>query len=247
VIEQVSKHANGQSCADLIHPKHIAMPPIRVLPSLLSADFARLAEELAACQQAGASMLHVDVMDGHFVPNLSLGPFIVEAMRRSTDLHLDVHLMMSDPQKYIREFRQAGSDAITIHVEAVGQRQLAAVIDQIRDSGAKVGLALNPDTDPTLWFWAFAKVDLVMFMTVYPGFGGQAFIPQVRPRIQATRAAFPQLDIQVDGGIARDTIPLVLADGANRLVCGSAYFKDSDKPGFIKWAESQRIPLLKPA
>ena len=211
-----------------------AMPPIRLLPSLLSADFARLAEELAACKQAGAKMLHVDVMDGHFVPNLTFGPFIVEAMRRSTDLFLDVHLMMTDPQKYIEAFRKAGSDAITVHVEAVGQRQLEQVINQIRASGAQVGLALNPDTDPELWFWAFAKVDLVMFMTVYPGFGGQAFIPQVRPRIRATRAAFPTLDIQVDGGVARDTIPLVIADGANRLVCGSAYFNDKDK-WFIYW------------
>ena len=217
-----------------------AMPPIRLLPSLLSADFARLAEELAACKQAGAKMLHVDVMDGHFVPNLTFGPFIVEAMRRSTDLFLDVHLMMTDPQKYIEAFRKAGSDAITVHVEAVGQRQLEQVINQIRASGAQVGLALNPDTDPELWFWAFAKVDLVMFMTVYPGFGGQAFIPQVRPRIRATRAAFPTLDIQVDGGVARDTIPLVIADGANRLICGSAYFNDKDKAGFIRWAEQQK-------
>ena len=207
---------------------------------MLSADFARLAEELAACKQAGAKMLHVDVMDGHFVPNLTFGPFIVEAMRRSTDLFLDVHLMMTDPQKYIEAFRKAGSDAITVHVEAVGQRQLEQVINQIRASGAQVGLALNPDTDPELWFWAFAKVDLVMFMTVYPGFGGQAFIPQVRPRIRATRAAFPTLDIQVDGGVARDTIPLVIADGANRLVCGSAYFNDKDKAGFIRWAEQQK-------
>jgi len=221
------------------------MPTIRLLPSLLSADFARLAEELAACKQAGASMLHVDVMDGHFVPNLTFGPFIVEAMRRSTDLFLDVHLMMTDPQKYIEAFRKAGSDAITVHVEAVGQRQLEQVINQIRASGAQVGLALNPDTDPELWFWAFAKVDLVMFMTVYPGFGGQAFIPQVRPRIRATRAAFPKLDIQVDGGVARDTIPLVIADGANRLVCGSAYFNDKDKAGFIRWAEEQR-PEVRP-
>ena len=213
------------------------MPPIRVLPSLLSADFARLAEELAACKRAGASILHLDVMDAHFVPNLTFGPFIVEAMRRSTDLFLDVHLMMTDPQKYIEAFRKAGSDAITVHVEALGQRQLEQVINQIRASGAKVGLALNPDTDPELWFWAFAKVDLVMFMTVYPGFGGQAFIHQVRPRIRATRAAFPHLDIQVDGGVARDTIPLVIADGANRLVCGSAYFNDKDKAGFIAWAE----------
>lgn len=216
-----------------------AMPTVTVLPSLLSADFTRLADELAACKAAGARLLHVDVMDAHFVPNLTLGPFIVEAMRRATDLHLDVHLMMTDPQKYVADFRKAGADAITIHVEAVGQRKLAEAIAQVKATGARVGLALNPDTDPELWFWAFEQVDLVMFMTVYPGFGGQAFIPQVRPRIRATRARFPALDLQVDGGIARDTIPLVLADGANRLVCGNAYFKDRDRAGFIKWAESQ--------
>ncbi len=215
------------------------MPTIRVLPSLLSADFTRLGDELAACKAAGATLLHLDVMDAHFVPNLTFGPFIVEAMRRATDLHLDVHLMMTDPQKYIADFRKAGADAITIHVEAVGQRRLQAAIEQVKASGAKVGLALNPDTDPELWFWAFAQVDLVMFMTVYPGFGGQAFIPQVRPRIRATRVRFPDLDLQVDGGIARDTIPLVIADGANRLVCGNAYFKEQDRAGFLRWAEGR--------
>jgi ribulose-phosphate 3-epimerase len=156
-------------------------------------------------------------------------------------LHLDVHLMMTDPLRYIDDFRAAGSDAITVHVEALGQRRLRAGIEQIRASGAKVGLALNPDTDPELWFHSFAAVDLVMFMTVYPGFGGQAFIPQVRPRIRATRAAFPALDIQVDGGVNRQTIPLVLADGANRLVCGNAFFTDSDPAGFLRWAEGGAV------
>ena len=131
-----------------------------------------------------------------------------------------------------------GSDAITIHVEAIGPRKMEAAIEQVRATGAKVGLAFNPDTDPTLWFKFMDQVDLVMFMTVYPGFGGQSFIPEVRPFIQKTRAAFPELDIQVDGGLNRETIPTVIEDGANHLVCGSAYFKDADKPGFIKWAES---------
>ena len=109
----------------------------------------------------------------------------------------------------------------------------------MRDTGAAVGLAFNPDTDPELWFRHFAQVDLVMFMTVYPGFGGQAFIPQVRRFIRATRAAFPELPIQVDGGINRETVPLVRADGANRLVCGNAFFKDQDPAGFLRWAERQ--------
>ena len=214
------------------------MTEIRVLPSLLSADFSKLAEELEACEAAGARSLHVDVMDGHFVPNLTLGPFIVEAMRKHSSAWLDVHLMMTNPLDYVQAFRDAGSDAITIHVEAVGPRQMGAAIAQVRATGAKVGLAFNPDTDPSLWFKFMDQVDLVMFMTVYPGFGGQSFIPEVRPFIRKTRAAFPDLDIQVDGGINRDTIPLVIEDGANHLVCGSAYFKDADPAGFITWAES---------
>ncbi len=214
------------------------MRPVRVLPSLLSADFAHLGKEIDRCAAAGARLLHVDVMDGHFVPNLTFGPFIVAAMRRCTALPLDVHLMMTDPIRYAADFRAAGASALTIHVEAIGQRALPAAIDAVRATGAQVGLALNPDTDPELWFDHFAQVDLVMFMTVYPGFGGQAFIPQVRPRIRATRARFPNLPIQVDGGIARDTIPLVTADGADRLVCGNAFFKDPDQAGFIRWAES---------
>ena len=213
------------------------MRPITVLPSLLSADFSRLADEVARCAESGARMLHVDVMDGHFVPNLTLGPFIVEALRRCTRLHLDVHLMMTDPLRYVRDFRAAGADTIAIHVEAIGPRAMREAIATVRATGAQVGLALNPDTDPELWFPHFAAVDMVMFMTVYPGFGGQSFIPQVRPRIRATRAAFPTLPIQVDGGINRETIPLVAADGADRLVTGNAFFKDRDPAAFLRWAE----------
>lgn len=218
------------------------MNAVTVLPSLLSADFTRLADELKRCEDAGARMLHVDVMDGHFVPNLTIGPMLVEAMRRATRLHLDVHLMMTNPVKYLKDFRNAGADALTIHVEAVGQRSLDEAMAAVRATGAKLGLAFNPDTDPELWFRFLAKADLAMFMTVYPGFGGQAFIPQVRPRIRATRAAFPDLEIQVDGGINRDTIPTVVADGANRLVCGVAYFRDTDPAGFLRWSEAHRLP-----
>jgi ribulose-phosphate 3-epimerase len=218
------------------------MPPIRVLPSLLSADFSRLGEELQRCERAGARILHVDVMDGHFVPNITLGPFIVEAMRRATALPLDVHLMLTDPLRYAAAFVKAGAAAITIHVEAVGPRAMREAIAAVRATGAQVGLAFNPDTDPELWFDHLATVDLAMFMTVYPGFGGQSFIPQVRPRIRATRARFPQLDLQVDGGINRETIPLVVADGANRLVCGNAFFGDADPAQFIQWAERRLSP-----
>ena len=213
--------------------------PVTVLPSLLSADFGHLADEVKRCEAAGARVLHLDVMDAHFVPNLSFGPFIVEAIRRSTKLHLDVHLMMTDPLRYIDDFRAAGADALTIHVEAIGPRTMTEAIGRVRDTGAAVGLAFNPDTDPELWFRHFESVDLVMFMTVYPGFGGQSFIPQVRRSVRATRAAFPELPIQVDGGINRETIQLVLADGADRLVCGNAFFKDKDPAGFLRWAEGQ--------
>lgn len=216
------------------------MRPVLVLPSLLSADFSRLADEIKRCEDAGARRLHVDVMDGHFVPNLTFGPLLVEAMRRSTRLPLDVHLMMSNPGKYLKDFRNAGADALTLHVEAVGQRSLDETMAAVRATGAQLGLAFNPDTDPELWFRFLAQADLAMFMTVYPGFGGQSFIPQVRPRIRATRAAFPQLDIQVDGGINRSTIPTVVTDGANRLVCGVAFFKDADPAGFLRWAEAVR-------
>ena len=215
----------------------VLVRPVTVLPSLLSADFAHLADEVKRCESAGARMLHVDVMDGHFVPNLTIGPFIVAALRRCTKLHLDVHLMMSDPVRYLDDFRKAGADALTIHVEAIGPRAMDQAIAAVRATGAQVGLAFNPDTDPRLWFRFLAKVDLAMFMTVYPGFGGQTFIPETRDFVRATRTAFPRLAIQVDGGINRDTIPLVTADGADRLVCGNAFFKDADPAGFLRWAE----------
>ncbi len=209
----------------------------QVLPSILSADFARLADELARCAAAGARAVHIDVMDAHFVPNLTLGPPIIASLRKATALQLDVHLMMSDPMRYAADFRKAGSDLITIHVEAVGQRRMPAAIDGLRALGCQVGLAFNPDTDPRLWFPWFDRVDLVMFMTVYPGFGGQAFIPEVRDFVRATRARFPRLPIQVDGGINRETIPTIVADGADRLVCGNAFFHDSDPAEFLRWAE----------
>jgi ribulose-phosphate 3-epimerase len=215
------------------------MPARQVLPSLLSADFARLADECARCAAAGATELHLDVMDAHFVPNLTIGPCVIEALRRATPLKLDVHLMMTDPLRYAEDFRAAGADVITVHVEAVGPRRMPEAIRALRATGAEVGLAFNPDTDPRLWFKFFGAVDLVMFMTVYPGFGGQAFIPEVRDYIRATRLAFPELDIQVDGGINRATVPLVVGDGANRLVCGNAFFKDPDPAAFLRWAEGR--------
>ena len=212
--------------------------PVTVLPSLLSADFARLGDAVARCAAAGASAVHVDVMDGHFVPNITIGPQVVAALRPLTDLLLDVHLMISRPEPYIEAFRAAGADRLYIHVEAVGPRDIDRAIDALIASGAEPGLAFNPDTDPMMWLPAIDRVSAVMIMTVYPGFGGQRFIDATRPRIRALRAARPQLPIQVDGGINRDTVATVVADGADRLVAGNAFFTDPDPAAFLNWAQA---------
>lgn len=204
----------------------------QVLPSLLSADFARLADELARCQACGAKAVHIDVMDAHFVPNLTLGPPVIASLRKATGLQLDVHLMMSDPMRYAEDFRKAGSDAITIHVEAVGQRRMEAAITGLRALGCQVGLSFNPDTDPRLWFKWFDRVDLVMFMTVYPGFGGQAFIPSALDKVRAIRdridASGRSIRLEVDGGINASNIGAVAAAGADTFVAGSAIFGSAD-------------------
>jgi ribulose-phosphate 3-epimerase len=214
---------------------------ITLLPSILAADFTALGDDLRQAAASGATVFHLDCMDAHFVPNLSFGPMVVEAVRRVLpDATLDVHLMMSDPEAYLNDFRQAGSDLIYIHVEAIGPRRISEAIANVRATGAQVGLAFNPDVDPMMWLEALATVDAAMLMTVYPGFGGQRFIPAVLPRLQALHAALPDLPLQVDGGINRETIPHVVAAGATRLVCGSAYFGlDAEaRAALQRWAEA---------
>ena len=215
---------------------------VAVVPSLLAADFTRLRDEVGASEEAGVSGFHLDVMDGHFVPNLTMGPLIVEAIRKLTRRELEVHLMITDPCAFARDFRSAGADVITFHVEAVGPRRVEDAIARVRETGARVGLAFNPDTDHELWHRYVAQADLALLMTVYPGFGGQSFISQVRPRIRTLRAAFPELVIGVDGGINRHTIPLVRSDGADRLVCGTAFFGEAQKSEFVRWASSSAAP-----
>jgi ribulose-phosphate 3-epimerase len=200
----------------------------RIAPSILSADFAALAESIDGVAPE-ADLLHVDVMDGHFVPNLTIGPPVVAAIDRHTDLYLDCHLMITNPHQYLPAFRKAGADGCTVHVEVGGT---GGLIEQMRGLGLDVGLAVNPETPYEAVEPYLADIDMVLLMTVHPGFGGQKFIADVVPKIQRTRAYLDEhgLDaaIQVDGGIDEDTAPLVAGAGATVFVAGSAIFGDAD-------------------
>jgi ribulose-phosphate 3-epimerase len=203
-----------------------AAAPI-VLPSLLACDFGHLAREIEVVEAAGAQALHVDVMDGHFVPNLSIGIPVVEAARRATSLPLDVHLMIEHPERFVEQFRDAGADGITIHIEAAPDPR--PVLEQIRAAGAWAGLALNPPTPLSAIEPALAYCDLVLVMSVMPGFGGQEFDERVLPKLHALRsrgdfAAF----LEVDGGVSEDTVSQCAAAGAEFFVAGTAIFHNSD-------------------
>jgi len=198
---------------------------ILIAPSILSSDFARLGEEVRSIDAAGCDMVHVDVMDGHFVPNITIGPDIVRSIRPHTEKRLDVHLMIAPADPYLVAFADAGSDIITIHVEA--GPHLDRSLQVIRNLGCKAGVALNPSTPETTIEHVLDKLDLVLVMTVNPGFGGQAFIPQMCEKIGRIRKMIGgrPIDIEVDGGINPETAGLVSSYGANILVAGSAVFK----------------------
>jgi len=207
---------------------------IKIAPSLLSADFSRLASELATIE--GADLLHLDVMDGHFVPNITIGPAVIKALRGRTKLPFDCHLMISEPQKYIERFLDAGANMISIHIEA--EPHLQRALQMIRDGGAKAGIAINPATSVETLTTAIEFCDYVLVMTVNPGFGGQKFIqpcvPKIRQLSSMIRDRGLRVEIEVDGGIDAKTAPVVVEAGATILVAGAAVFGQEDRPAAME-------------
>ena len=202
------------------------MDRVKIAPSILSADFAKLGQQVAEAEAAGADYIHVDVMDGHFVPDITIGPVVVQAVRRATSLPLDVHLMIEAPERHLAGFRAAGADHIIVHVETCPH--LHRTVQQIKDLGCRAGVTLNPSTSVASLQEILPYVEQVLVMTVNPGFGGQTFIDSMLPKIERVRSMLDEVrsraDLEVDGGIDPETAPLVVRAGANVLVSGSAIF-----------------------
>ncbi|URM31758.1 ribulose-phosphate 3-epimerase [Cytobacillus firmus] len=208
---------------------------VKIAPSILSADFSKLGEEIKDVERGGADYIHVDVMDGHFVPNITIGPLIVDAIRPVTKLPLDVHLMIEDPDSYIEAFANAGADYITVHAEAC--RHLHRTVHLIKSFGVKAGVVLNPATPVNMIEHVIEDIDMVLLMSVNPGLGGQKFIPSVLPKIAAVKkmsdAKGLNIEIEVDGGVNEETAQLCIEAGANVLVAGSAIYNQNDRAAAI--------------
>jgi ribulose-phosphate 3-epimerase len=216
----------------------------KIAPSILSADFGRLAEEIAAVEAAGADWIHIDVMDGHFVPNITIGPVVVASLRKTTKLPLDVHLMIENPEQYIEAFAAAGSDVITVHAEA--STHVHRALSRIRELGVKAGVSLNPTTPLGQIEPVLTDLDLLLIMTVNPGFGGQKFITSVLPKISAAREMVSRharsVLIEVDGGINLDNIRTVADAGADIMVAGAAIFGSGN---YIRTIEAMKTALCR--
>ncbi len=206
---------------------------VEIAPSILSADFATLADEIAAVASAGVKMIHLDVMDGHFVPNITIGPPVIAKLRKHSDLFFDSHLMISEPAKYIEAFAQAGVDNITFHIEVTDEPE--KMVDRIRELGCTAGITLNPETPVESIRKVAPLCDMVLVMTVHPGFGGQEFIDEAaRKAIAIRQIVGPDVRIEVDGGIDPETAPIVVSYGADTLVAGNAIFGRPDRSAAIR-------------
>jgi ribulose-phosphate 3-epimerase len=215
---------------------------VEIAPSILSADFARLADEIAIVASAGVQMIHLDVMDGHFVPNITIGPPVIAKLRKHSDLLFDTHLMISEPDRYVESFAKAGANNITFHIETTDRPD--QLVDRIHDLGCTAGITLNPETPVESIEKVAPLCDMVLVMTVHPGFGGQVFIDEAARKVIAVRKIVgPNIRIEVDGGIDSETTPLVVSYGADTLVAGNAIFGKSDRIaaiGAIRAACKQR-------
>jgi ribulose-phosphate 3-epimerase len=213
----------------------------KIAPSILSADFTRLGEEVRSVEQAGADLIHFDVMDGHFVPNLSFGIPVLEAVRRITRLPLDVHLMIDNPERYLEQFVHAGADSISVHAEVC--QQLPVIAERMHRLGVRAAIAINPETEPARVIEAASHLDMILVMSVHPGFGGQGFIPESTGKLKRIRQALQQrgleVDIEVDGGIKVENIRMVAEAGANVFVSGSGIFSQPDYHKVIRDMRAQ--------
>jgi len=204
------------------------MSTVLIAPSILAADFSRLGDEIRKVEDAGADWIHCDIMDGHFVDNISFGPAIVGFVRKQTKLPLDVHLMIEHADHYLPRFVDAGANSITVHVEPEAKHDVGKTLQQIRDSKCRVGLTLNPETDFKLVEPFLDKIDMLLVMTVHPGFGGQKFRADQMPKLKRAKSLNAKIDIEVDGGINSETAKVSIQNGANVLVAGTSIFKTSD-------------------